>query len=159
MNEHAALGRDIFIIDKCLRVYLKNALKKYEITTAEAMVILALYDNKGTISENKLDSIHEFHVKKTQDQIISELQYDKAAMTRTMQLLEKEGYVVRTCNPNDNRSYLFSLTDKAYGFIPELLVILRAVNELLTSGVENLDIIKKATFKMAKNAKLLIMGE
>ncbi len=159
MNEHAALGRDIFIIDKCQRAYLKNALKKYEITTVEAMVILALYENNGALSEQKLDNIHEFHTRKTQDQIISELQYDKAAMTRTMQQLEREGYVIRACNPNDNRSYLFSLTDKAYRFIPELLKILRTLNELLTSGVENLDIVKKATLKMAKNAKILIMGE
>lgn len=139
MSHEAILGRDIFAIDKYFKIYLKNALKQYDMNATEAMVLLVLYQKSANT--------------KTQDQIIAELQYDKAAMTRTMQSLEKKNFVTRQNNPGDNRSYLFSVTEIAEDFKLKLFEILRAWNQLLLDNVENLEIVQKAINQMAQNAK------
>ncbi|MDP4119923.1 MAG: MarR family transcriptional regulator [Bacillota bacterium] len=156
MNDHAALGRDIFVIEKYFRLYFKNALKEYDVNSTEAMVLLAFYEKGGPLKEDVFKDIHENQFAKTQDQIISELHYDKAAMTRTMQSLEKKGFVIRKDNPDDSRSFLFFVTDKANQFKPKLINILKEWNDLLMKDIENIDIVKTATKKMAQNARQMI---
>ncbi len=157
MHECGALGRDVFVIDKYFRIYFKNSLKPYGMNATEAMVLLALYARGGSIGG---DVFREIHQKcKTQDQIISELQYDKAAMTRTMQSLERNGFVLRQSNPLDSRSFLFSATEKAERFKPVIVVVLRKWNDMLLRDVEQLDIAQAAVRQMAQNARQAIKGE
>jgi len=153
VNDCRALGRDIFVIDKYFRIFFKNALKPYDLNTTEAMVLLALYEKGGSVAEDVFDDIHGHKLSKSQDQIIEDLQYDKAAMTRTMQALETKGFVVRRENPRDSRSYLFSATEKADDFKPALIDLLKDWNQILLDGIEDLDIVGPAIKRMADNAK------
>ena len=140
MKHTAALGREIFVIEKHFRLYFKGALKEHGLVPTEAMVLLTLIDT-GSGPD------------KTQEQIIEELQYDKAAMTRTMQSLERKGYVTRRNNPRDSRSYLFTATEQARRFMPELFEILRCWNDLLMKDIDDLDLLVRGVRKMAANAK------
>lgn len=159
MDDCRALGRDIFVIDKYFRIYFKHSLRQYDLSTTEAMVLLALYERGGSLMEDVFQDIHGQKLQKSQEQIISELQYDKAAMTRTMQSLEGKGFVIRWENPRDNRSYLFSATGKADAFKPVLIGLLRDWNQLLLNGVGDLEIVSGAIKRMADNAKHAIKGE
>jgi len=159
MNDCRVLGRDIFVIDKYFRLFFKNALRHYDLNPTEAMVLLSLYEKGGRLREDVFDDIHEHKLSKSQDQLIADLHYDKAAMTRTMQLLEGNGYVIRRDHPSDSRSYLFTATEKADTFKPVLIGILREWNNLLTSDIEDLDIVNTAIKRMAENAKQAVKGE
>ena len=159
MPDCRVLGRDIFVIDKYFRLFFKNALKPYDLIPTEAMVLLALYKKGGHLREDVFDDIHEHKLSKSQDQLIADLHYDKAAMTRTMQSLEGKGFVIRQDHPSDSRSYLFSTTEKADTFKPALIGILREWNSLLTSGIEDLNVVNTAIQKMAENAKQAVKGE
>lgn len=152
MYEYASIGRNIMIIHKYFKMFFKNELKKYHMNTAEAMVLLALYEHDGKTDEEILTAIHNGSVGKTQDQIIGELHYDKGVMARTMQSLENKGYILRNDNPHDNRSYIFTLTEEARCFKPKLIAILRQWNEGLLADIGDLDMLKQLMERMATNA-------
>jgi DNA-binding MarR family transcriptional regulator len=147
------------VIDKYFRIYFKNRLKKYGLNATEAMVLLALYEKGGSLQEDVFDDIHGHKLTKSQEQIITDLQYDKAAMTRIMQSLEGKDYVTRMVNPVDSRSYLFTATEKADAFKPELIDILRDWNNLLLEGIGNLDMVGASINQMAENARQIFKGE
>ena len=156
------IGRDIMAIDKYFKFCFKSALSEHDLNSTEGMVLLVLYENDGQTAEGILENRHAVKIGQTQDQLISELHYDKAAMTRTMQSLEKKGLVLRSNNPLDSRSYLFVLTDKAKEFKTVLIDILRIWNDGVLQGLDeqskailesSLDCMMKNAMKLAKNIK------
>lgn len=153
MFEHKAVGLNIFIIDKYFKMYLKKSLKKHDLNTAEGLVLLVFLKHNNKMSQDDLDEIHSSKEGKTQDEIISELHYDKGVMTRTMQSLEDKKYVTRKNNPEDSRSYIFELTEKAIHLRPELLKILSGWNSILLQGIDKelADLIKSQLDKMVEN--------
>lgn len=158
MFECTSIGRNISIIDKYFKLFFRNALKEFDLNTAEGMALLTLFSQEGKIDSNLLDEMHRQNCGKTQDQIIDELHYDKSVMTRTMQSLERKGYVLRSENPNDNRSYIFTATDNATQFKPTLIGILRTWSDLLLKDVENQDIVGNAVKLMSRNAQCAVIG-
>lgn len=151
------IGRDIMAIDKYFKFYFKSALSGHHLNVAEGMVLLALYGRDGQTTEGILDDIHEVEMRKTQDQLIGELHYDKAAMTRTMQALEKKGLVLRSDNPLDSRSYLFSLTEQAKEFKEVLLTILRTWNDGILQELDGptIALLENSLDSMMQNARRL----
>ena len=149
------IGQNMMVVDKYFKIYLKNSLKKYDLNTAEGMVLLALYGHDGRTEEQILHDIHQDYDGKSQDQLIDELHYDKSVMTRTMQALEKKGYVIRGDNPKDSRSFIFNLTSKAIAFKDILIEILKEWNDTLLASFDDIDLefLKNALAIMAKNAK------
>ena len=154
MERYASIGRNMNIADKYFRLYLRDALKPHNLNTAEGTVLLSLYGKNGTTENQIFDSIHDNAIRHTQDQIIDELHYDRGVMTRTMKALEEKEYVLRSDNPADSRSYIFSLTDKALDFKPILIGILFEWNTYLLEGIdaETLKITENALAVMAQNA-------
>jgi len=147
MTGYASIGKDILIIDKYFKQYFKTALKKYNLNTAEGLVLLMLYDKKNFHDHGR-----------TPDEIVNELHYDKSVMTRTMQSLEQKGYLLRNPNPNDSRSFLFTLTEKAEIFKPHLIKHLIVWNNHFLQGIsqENLQIIQASFSIMIENAMNLV---
>lgn len=137
MFNHKNIGLNIFIIDKYFKVYLKQSLKQYNLNSAEGLVLLVLYKYQGKFSKNYLDEYHSHDIGQTQDEIISELHYDKGVITRTMQSLEDKHYVVRKNNPQDNRSYIFQLTKEGILFKPTLMNILIQLNNMMLEGIDD----------------------
>lgn len=156
-----SIGRNNMIIEKYFKIFFKNGLKQYDLNTAEGMVILLLMEKETRPQYNTIEKLHNIIKGQTQDQLIEEIHYDKAVMTRTMQSLEVKGYVVRSVNPADSRSYIFSLTKKAEDLKPTLLNILKLWNDGLQKGIDKakLEITNKALSQMANNALELVKGE
>lgn len=131
-------GRNIIIIGKYFKLFLKENLKEYNLNSAEGLVLLSLYGKNN----------------RTLDEITQELQFDKGVMTRTMKSLENKGYVVRHKNPDDSRSFIFCLTDKSIEFKPSLVLILKEWTELLFNNIDekSIEFINELVIKMKENA-------
>ncbi len=157
MTPYSSVGRNILVIDKYMKLYLKNALKPYDLNTAEGMVLLTLYGHNGLAQDEIMNELHGGEWGRTQDQLIDELHYDKGVMTRTMQALEAKGYVNRQGNSADGRSYLFYLSKKAEEFKPRLMSILRAWNDGVLKGfdVQQIEQMERVLAQMADNARLI----
>lgn len=147
------IGQNIYIINKYFKIYLKNALNPFQINSAEAFVLLTLYDQLETT-----DSHFPEMVGFTQEQILEDLHYHKSVMTRTMQSLEKKEFVLRNGHPSDNRCHLFTLTEKAFEFMPRLINILKGWNNVLLHDIENVDAFTAAVDKMTYNAYSKTIG-
>ncbi len=149
------LGHNIMAFDKYFRIYLKNNLKVYNLNTAEGMVLLSLFEEGKRTEGQIFNNIHTSEPETTQDQLVHELHYDKSVMTRTMQSLESKGYVTRSMNPADSRSFLFGLTEAGSGFKAVLMDIMREWNDTVLEGFTALEICQMSDMlaKLAQNAQ------
>lgn len=148
MYYHESIGLNILVIDKYFKIYLKKSLKEYNLNTSEGLVLLILYKQLETLDKNLIE-IHNTELGKTQDQIIDELHYDKGVMTRAMKSLEEKNYVLRKDNPQDNRSYIFELTEEAICLKPHLLEILNKWHNIVLKDI-NKDMIKILKSQLSK---------
>lgn len=155
MIKFRSIGQNILIIDKYMKLYLKNSLKPFNLNTAEGMVLLELYGHDGQTQDEIICNLHEQDTGITQEQIIDSLHYDKGVMTRTMQSLENKGYIKRNDNESDGRSYVFYLTPYAKNFKAKLIGILQQWSEKVQAGLNENDIktLELALKNMAENSK------
>lgn len=92
----------------------------------------------------------------TQDQMTSEMKFDKATTARSVKLLEEAGYIERRTDPKDRRSSLLYPTTKALEFAPVLQSILAELNRKLTldfteNEVDQLVILLQKVYKNSEN--------
>lgn len=152
MYYHESIGLNILVIDKYFKIYLKKSLKEYNLNTSEGLVLLILYKQLETLDKNLIE-IHSTKLGRTQDEIIDELHYDKGVMTRAMKSLEEKNYVLRKDNPQDNRSYIFELTEEAICLKPHLLEILNKWHNIVLKDINEdmIKILKSQLSKMFQN--------
>jgi DNA-binding MarR family transcriptional regulator len=114
------IGCIMMAYDKKFKVFMKNALKDRNLSVAEALVLLSLYDTDG----------------QTQDMLLSSIYYDKSVMARTMKALEERKFISRSSNPDDGRSWLFHLTESGRELKPEIVQALRDWCSLVFDGMD-----------------------
>ena len=149
------LGHNIMAFDKYFRIYLKNSLKDHDLNAAEGMVLLSLLENGRKTEAEIFNNIHTAESEITQDQLVQELHYDKSVMTRTMQSLEGKGYVIRSVNPKDSRSFIFNLTETGLEFNEVLMTIMIKWNAAVLNGFtpEEINSMNDMLARLAQNAK------
>ncbi|MGX7103729.1 MarR family winged helix-turn-helix transcriptional regulator [Gemella sanguinis] len=95
-------------VKECIELLynLKNLDKK----------LLDLFEKKIGISLTRFQIIKYLHESSfsTSKQISQSLEIDAAAVTRHIKILEKEGYVIKRRNENNNREVLVELSEKAH---------------------------------------------
>lgn len=94
--------KSISILYRKSHIWLNNSCTPYNLTAAQALVILIVCD---------------FQVL-TQDEITKRLSLDKSVIAKTVTKLEETGFLVRTTNPKDKRTYDISPTDKSWDVYP-----------------------------------------
>ena len=148
MQQYTSMGRCMTIIVKHFKAFLRTCLSEYDLNAADGMVLMMLY-HKAAREAGKENS----PAGSTQEEIIKEIHYDKGVMTRTMKELEDKGYVVRSQHPTDNRSFIFSLTEKGKNFEPVMMDILQQWNQKMIAGnsEEDLKIVEATLLHMAEN--------
>ena len=134
-----SITRSITTIEKHGKLILRDEIKPYGLNLAEGLVLVSFFNNER-------DSI-------TQDKLIDELHFDKGVLTRTMQSLENQGYLKRQSNPNDKRSFIFSITEKSKNLINTLSPVIEKWQKVLLAGLDTNDItlLQNLLEKMAKN--------
>lgn len=96
----------ISILYRKSHIWLNNGCEQYSLTAAQAVVILIVCDFEAL----------------TQDEITKRLALDKSVIAKTVTKLEKLGFLIRTTNKKDKRTYDIRPTDKArqvYPFVKE----------------------------------------
>lgn len=94
--------KSISILYRKSHIWLNNSCAQYALTAAQAVVILIVCD---------------FHVL-TQDEITKRLGLDKSVIAKTVNKLEETGFIVRTTNARDKRTYDIRPTEKAWNVYP-----------------------------------------
>lgn len=95
-------------VKECIELLynLKNLDKK----------LLDLFEKKIGISLTRFQIIKYLHESSfsTSKQISQSLEIDAAATTRHIKILEKDGYVIKRRNKNNNREVLVELSEKSF---------------------------------------------
>lgn len=94
--------KSISILYRKSHIWLNNGCARYHLTAAQAVVILIVCD---------------FNVL-TQDEITKRLSLDKSVIAKTVTKLEETGFLVRTTNARDKRTYDIRPTEKAWNVYP-----------------------------------------
>lgn len=92
----------ISILYRKSHIWLNNSCAQCGLTAAQAMVILIVCDFRSL----------------TQDEITKRLGLDKSVIAKTVSKMEETGFLVRTTNPKDKRTYDIQPTDKAWEVYP-----------------------------------------
>ncbi len=93
--EEESLGFIVYTADLRMKQYLNRKIKLFKITPEQWMILSRLYEEDG-ISQKELSE-------KTLK--------DQAALTRTLDRMEKKELIKRKVSPKDRRSFLVYLTD------------------------------------------------
>ena len=104
--------KSISILYRKSHIWLNNGCAGYDLTAAQAVVILIVCD---------------FSVL-TQDDITKRLSLDKSVIAKTVTKLVKTGFLVRTTNAKDKRTYDIRPTQKAMDVYPFIKKKLKAVS-------------------------------
>lgn len=102
--------KSISILYRKSHIWLNNGCAQYGLTAAQAAVILIVCDFEEL----------------TQDDITKRLRLDKSVIAKTVSKLEDAGFMVRTANAKDKRTYIIRPTEKAwqaYPFVKEQIDI------------------------------------
>lgn len=94
--------KSISILYRKSHIWLNNGCAQYHLTATQAVVILIACD---------------FNVL-TQDEITKRLSLDKSVIAKTVTKLEETGFLVRTTNAKDKRTYDIRPTEKAWEVYP-----------------------------------------
>lgn len=94
--------KSISILYRKSHILLNNSCTACQLTAAQAVVILIVCDFDGL----------------TQDEITKRLSLDKSVIAKTVNKLEERGFVARTTNAKDKRTYDIHPTEKAWEVYP-----------------------------------------
>lgn len=96
--------KSISILYRKSHIWLNNGCAQYSLTAAQAVVILIVCDFKTL----------------TQDEITKRLGLDKSVIAKTVTKLEETGFIIRTTNAKDKRTYDICPTQKAWQVYPSV---------------------------------------
>lgn len=94
--------KSISILYRKSHIWLNNGCAQYDLTAAQAVIILIVCD---------------FEVL-TQDEVTKRLGLDKSVIAKTVTKLEELGFMVRSTNAKDKRTYDIRPTQKAWEVYP-----------------------------------------
>lgn len=96
--------KSISILYRKSHIWLNSGCAQYDLTAAQAVVILMVCDFQSV----------------TQDDITKRLSLDKSVIAKTVNKLEERGFLVRSTNAKDKRTYDICPTEKAWQVYPAL---------------------------------------
>lgn len=94
--------KSISILYRKSHIWLNNSCSQYQLSAAQALVILIVCD---------------FEVL-TQDEITKRLSLDKSVIAKTVTKLQESGFLERTTNARDKRTYDIRPTERAWSVYP-----------------------------------------
>lgn len=115
--------KDISTLYRKMNMSVNARLSPLGLSSAKTMFLFCLFD----------------HEPMSQAEICRELDMDKSTVAKMLVRLEKDGLVTKAVNPNDVRSFLVRLTDKAAALIPEAREIHRDWLDAVTAGLSDLE--------------------
>jgi DNA-binding MarR family transcriptional regulator len=144
-KQSASLGRNMSIINKYLKIFLKNKFSEIGLSSAEVMILLTINGSDGI----------------SQEGVLEHLGYDKAVIARRTKQLLDAGYISRRRSSEDKRLYQLRLNTKGQEMMPLIFKSLIEWNELITVDIpaEAVDLVVENIEKIAQNAIAAQNGE
>ena len=100
-------GEILYVLHKNNRKYLNDSLSKYNLNLLQAMCILTI-DQKNDITQKELTEM---------------LYLTKSGITKAINKLQDDGFIVKEKSEKDNRKFVLKLTQKGEDIIPTLNAI------------------------------------
>lgn len=94
----------ISILYRKSHIWLSEGCEQYDLTAAQAVVILIVCD----------------HGELTQDEVTKRLSLDKSVIAKTVTKLAELGFIERSTNPKDKRTFDIRPTEKARAAYPHV---------------------------------------
>jgi DNA-binding MarR family transcriptional regulator len=137
-----SINRWISILYRYGQSHISKQLEFYNIGSGQYIFLIALYKKDGI----------------SQEEISDHLKIDKATTAKSIERLEKEGYVKRDIDSKDKRAYKVFLTQKAFDVRPIICSVLKKWSAVLSEGLteDEKSIALNLLGRMAKNAFLYV---
>ena len=120
--------KSISILYRKSHIWLNNGCAQCQHTAAQAVVILIVCDFETL----------------TQDEITKRLSLDKSVIAKTVNKLEESGFLVRTTNAKDKRTYDIRPTESAWAVYP---AIKREIDACFQRMTQKMTDAERAEFK------------
>mgnify|MGYP001338082753 CR=1 FL=1 len=120
--------KSISILYRKSHIWLNDGCTQYNLTGAQAVVILVVCDFKML----------------TQDGITKRLSLDKSVIAKTVTKLEEMGFLVRTISTKDRRTYDIRPTEKAWDVYP---FVKRQMDKCFTRMTQQMTDVERAEFE------------
>lgn len=118
----------ISILYRKSHIWLSEGCEQYDLTAAQAVVILIVCD----------------YGELTQDDITKRLGLDKSVIAKTVTKLAELGFIVRSTNPKDKRTFDIKPTERAWAAYPHVQEQIESCFERMT---EHMTEAERAEFK------------
>ncbi|MGI6027217.1 MAG: MarR family winged helix-turn-helix transcriptional regulator [Candidatus Scatomorpha sp.] len=106
----------ISILYRKSHIWLSESCESYDLTAAQAVVILIVCD----------------YGELTQDEITKRLGLDKSVIAKTVTKLAELGFIVRSTNPKDKRTFIIHPTEKSWAAYPHVQEQIESCFERMT---------------------------
>lgn len=120
--------KTISILYRKSQIWLNNGCARYSLTAAQAVIILIICEYGGL----------------TQDEITKRLALDKSVIAKTVSKLKERGFLTRTINKKDKRTFDIRPTEQAYQVYP---VIKEQLDESFRRMTQKMTEAEKEEFK------------
>ncbi|QGY42187.1 MarR family transcriptional regulator [Maribellus comscasis] len=137
-NNRRSVGKHIGFLSRAAHRYLKHSFKDYSIGHAQVLTLHFISRNNG-LNQNELGHY---------------LNLDKSSVTSQLNILEKNGYVIRKPDKNDFRGRRIFITEKTKALQPKLYERFSEWSKILLDGFtkEEIEFIYSFLGKMITNA-------
>lgn len=135
MQDNLAIAHSFGRLHRNAKAYIVDACRAWNLTYSEYVLLLRLYEEEG----------------RSQEELAAELDLDKAAITRSIQLLEQKNFLLRKTDMADRRKKLLFVTDYARTQQDVLQAVLGKWIESLSQAVtkEEVETVTKVLTKLA----------
>lgn len=135
MQDNLAIAHSFGRLHRNAKAYIVDACRAWNLTYSEYVLLLRLYEEEG----------------RSQEALAAELDLDKAAITRSIQLLEQKNFLLRKTDTADRRKKLLFVTDYARTQQDVLQAVLGKWIESLSQAVtkEEVETVTKVLTKLA----------
>lgn len=115
--------KNISTLYRKMNMCVNTKLSPLGLSSAKAMFLFCLYD----------------HRQMSQVELCRSLDMDKSTVAKMLMRLEKDGFITKSVNPDDVRSYQVTLTDKAIALVPQAREIHKKWLDEITSKLTDLE--------------------
>lgn len=125
-----------------LKTYFNRLIHEngYSVTVEQWTLLLIIWQNPG----------------KTQTEIAKSALKDKTNVTRILDILEKNRYIVRRPDKADRRKYKIHITEDGEKIMKALFPVAEQVNKAASAGVKDIKSLHESLSNIIENLKVLM---
>jgi len=139
------ISKHCAIIDRCSSIYKNIVFKELGICSSHSAYFFFLIKNPGV----------------TQEELSKRLVINKRNVTRSLQYLEENSFIYRTCDDNDKRINHIYLTQKGIDLLPIIRSKIKVFNDNVSKNLnsEEIDMLNSLLEKITKSAVNFVRNE